>query len=214
MTKERGKFVVFEGNDGVGKSTMAGRLAEYLKERGMNVVLTKEPGGIPETVPIRKLIFDERVAEDGVAQILLFAADRRAHLLLQVLPVIKKGGLVVSDRYYGSTRVYQGERGVNKEDVLWAENLAIALDGERVEPDITILLDIDPGVGMARKQSQGGQNYFDEDRIERQERRRQAYLELARELGWEVIDASLPEGEVFEKILIVLRKKGILPEKQ
>lgn len=214
MTAERGKFVVFEGNDGSGKSTIAGRLAEYLKDRGIDAVLTKEPGGIPETVPVRKLILDERVAEDGVAQLLLFAADRRAHLLLQIVPSLQNGRLVISDRYYGSTMIYQEERGVAEQDIQWAENLAITFGGERVEPDVAILLDVDSGVGMARKQNQGGQNYFDKDKVERQTRRRLAYLELAHTKGWKVIDTTGKSiDRVFEEVLAILEEQVILPKR-
>lgn len=214
MSKERGKFIVFEGNDGAGKSTMATRLGEYLRDQGLGVVATKEPGGIPETASLRKLILDGRVAEDEVAQLLLFAADRRAHLLLQILPAVKEGELVVSDRYYGSTRVYQKERGVAGEDILWAENLAITFDGERVEPDLTILLDVDTEIGMGRKQNQGGRNYFDEDEIGMQTRRRLAYLELAHTMGWRVIDTTGKDvNRVFKEALVILEAQGILPKK-
>lgn len=214
MTAEQGKFVVFEGNDGAGKSTIAGRLAEHLEAQGIGVVLTKEPGGIPETVPVRKLILDERIAEDGVAQLLLFAADRRAHLLLQIVPSLQSGRLVVSDRYYGSTRIYQEERGVGTQDILWAENLAITFDRERVEPGVTILLDVDSEAGMARKQNQGGQNYFDKDKVERQTRRRLAYLELAHMKGWKVINTTgKGVDRVFEEALAILEEQGILPKR-
>lgn len=214
MTAERGKFVVFEGNDGAGKSTIARRLAEYLKNKGIDMVLTKEPGGIPETVPVRKLILDGRIAEDGVAQLLLFAADRRVHLLLQIVPSLQSGRLVVSDRYYGSTRVYQEERGVGKRDIEWAENLAITFDRERVEPNVVILLDVAPEAGMARKKEQGVRNYFDKDEVERQKKRRLAYLELAHTKGWEVIDTTGKTADrVFEEVLVILEEQGILPKK-
>lgn len=214
MNKERGKFIVFEGNDGAGKTTIAEYVANHFRALGIDVILTKEPGGIAETVPVRKLILDKRIAEDGVAQLLLFAADRRVHLLLQVLPAIEKGELVVCDRYYGSTRVYQEERGVGTQDVLWAENLAIAFGGERVEPDVVILLDVDPDVGMARKQEQGDRNYFDEDKIEIQIRRRLAYLELAHTKEWKVIDTTGKSTDrVFEEALAILEEQGILPKR-
>lgn len=214
MNKERGKFIVFEGNDGAGKTTIAEYVANRFGALGIDVILTKEPGGIAETVPVRKLILDERIAEDGVAQLLLFAADRRAHLLLQVLPAIKRGEFVVCDRYYGSTRVYQEERGVGTQDILWAENLAITFGGERVEPDVVILLDVDPDVGMARKQEQGGRNYFDEDEAGRQEKRRLAYLGLAHKERWRVIDTTGKNTDrVFGEALAILEEQGILPKR-
>lgn len=212
MTK-RGKFIVFEGNDGAGKSTQAQRLADYLirQDIDINMVLTKEPGGIRETTPIRALIFDPRLAEDGLAQLLLFAADRRVHLILCVVPALLGGKTVISDRYYGSTRVYQKERGVSLGDIVKLEDLAIILDGgNRLEPDITILLDVDPTVGRERKRNER-RNYFDKDSIEQQQKRRELYLEQAQNLGWEIIDGGKTEEEVFEGILDVLKKRDILP---
>lgn len=210
MKEYDGKFIVFEGGDGGGKSTQAARLVNYLREQGVEVVLTKEPGGIPETIPIRALILDPRISEDGIAQLLLFAADRRAHLLLEVVPALRDGKLVISDRYYGSTRVYQEERGVNVKTILQLENLAIDIDGWEVEPDVTILLDIAPEIGVGRKENSGVMNYFDSDDLMRHQARRKAYLNLAENLDWKVIDANKTENEVFKDILQVLIEKGIL----
>ncbi len=208
----KGKFVVFEGIDGAGKTTQARRLADWLQGQGIEVILTKEPGGIPENLPIRALLFDLRLSEDGMAQLLLFSADRRNHLLLQILPALKAGQTVICDRYIGSTRVYQQERGVDPAAISLAEDMVITFEGQRIEPDVTILLDVNPEDGMARK-SQEKENYFDEDSLEIQKIRRNAYLALTQNLfGWEVVDGGKSEEEVFEDILQILRRRGIFPK--
>lgn len=214
MNKEQsGKFIAFEGGDGSGKTTMVARLGKYLSTLGYNIVETREPGGMAETLPIRQLLFDQRLKNDGVAQLFLFAADRRAHLLLRVIPEISKGKLVISDRFYLATRVYQGEKGVDPKDVLLVENLAITFDGKRLEPNLGIILDVTPEVGVTRSNKRGETNHFDEDPLEVHGRRREAYLRLGKELGWEVIDtSSLSEDEVFEKLVGVLKKKGIIKD--
>lgn len=170
--------------------------------------MTKEPGGIPETLPLRNLILDKRLSEDGLAQLLLFAADRRVHLLQEVIPALAGGKTVVCDRYYGSTRVYQSERGVNIKDILSLEEMAITVRGGRVEPDVTILLDVLPKIGIRRKNNEGSTNYFDEDGLKLQKRRRQAYLELAKELGWKVVGGGESKNRVFKQVLFVLGGKG------
>lgn len=214
MSVERkGKFVVFEGNDGSGKTTMVGKLGEYLSSLGLNVVTTREPGGIEETFPLRQLLFDSRMKCDGMAQLLLFSADRRVHLLFQVIPALEEGKLVISDRFYGSMIVYQEEAGIPKEVIREINDYAITFQRERIDPDVTILLDVSAERGMLRRLGGGDINHFDEAKIEKQSARRQAFLDLAREFDWCVIDTTdLSPHEVFGVVVNALRRKGIIPE--
>ncbi|MDO8599861.1 MAG: dTMP kinase, partial [bacterium] len=105
--KERGKFIVFEGNDGSGKTTHSKRLVDLLQKSGVRVIWTREPGGIKELSPLRSLALDERVAVDGLSQLYIFTTDRRLHLLLVVEPNLQAGTDVYCDRFDGSTIVYQ-----------------------------------------------------------------------------------------------------------
>lgn len=210
---ERGKFIVFEGIDGSGKSHHAPRLVQYLRSKGLDAVSTKEPGGIEETKPIRALILDPRLKDDGYAQIILFVADRRAHLLLHAVPALLSGKIVVSDRFSGSTIVYQHyDRGVPLDVATQLDRLARVdiLGIDEVRPDLVILLDVEPRIGLARKlRGDEETNYFDHE-VAKHELRRNAYLKLAQENNWEVIDTNAGKDEVFGKILIILREKGIL----
>lgn len=207
---KRGKFIVIEGNDGAGKTTQCRLLFQYLQKSGIDIVLTKEPGGIPETLSLRNLILHQRLSGDGMAQLLLFAADRRLHLLLQVTPQLDAGKTVISDRYYGSTRVYQRERKVPSKYILALEQMALMFDGKRVEADVTILLDVDSDISVRRKRRQKKTNYFDEDQNARQRARARDYRRLAKKLGWIVVDGTGTREEVFNKILTQLKKRRIL----
>ncbi|MBI3290248.1 dTMP kinase [Candidatus Microgenomates bacterium] len=211
-----GKFVVFEGNDGAGKSTQADLIVAHAASLGMDVVGTKEPGGIPETFPFRGLIFDSRLSEDGEGQLLLFAAERKVHIEWQVLPALEEGKLVVCDRFSGSTFAYQHERGVFLRTITMLDRIArtVKKNGQVVElsPDLTILVDVPSEVGIERMAKRRGERtYFDADDVTRHERRRIIFLELAHRFGWVVIDGTRNKDEVFIDILTTLENRGILP---
>jgi len=146
-----GLFVVFEGGDGAGKSTQARLLAETLRSRGHEVVLTREPGGTPAAEAIRDVVLDPRHAGlDDRAEALLFAASRGEHVASLIRPALARGAVVVSDRYMDSSIAYQGvARGLGAEVVaeinLWATRGLL--------PDLTVVLDVDAGTGLARLES-------------------------------------------------------------
>lgn len=217
---ERGKFIVFEGNDGAGKTTLIPAVAGYLREHGFDVLETKEPGGMEETKPIRTLIFDEMMQEDGIGQLLLFVADRRVHLVFQVIPALRAGIVVVSDRFSDSTVVYQSERGVALKTIFDLDKMSRSgIEGplSEIKPDLVILLDVDPRVGMMRKETgdKKDKNYFDGDKIGRQAIRRAMYLRLAHQNGSEIIDTTdLTQEQVFERVVAILRNERILPKEK
>jgi len=142
-----GLFVSFEGIDGSGKSTQARRLAEALRARGREVVLTREPGGSPGAEEIRRLVLEgDPDRWSAETEILLFTAARRDHLERTIRPALDAGQVVICDRFADSTRVYQG---VSRGDL---RGMVDRLHAEMIgrDPDLTILIDMDPGKGLSR----------------------------------------------------------------
>ena len=174
-----GLFLSFEGIDGSGKSTQARMLAEFLENSGRPVVLTREPGGSPGAEEIRSLVLqgdpDRWSAE---TEILLFTAARRDHIERTILPALAAGKIVICDRFADSTRMYQGlSRGNLRECVDQLHSLMIPRD-----PDKTILIDMDPSVGLSRAKSRNGvEERFEDFGIALQEKMRQGFLDLADE---------------------------------
>ena len=142
-----GLFVAFEGGDGAGKSTQAALLVSSLRDRGRDVVQTREPGGTEVGAAIRQLLLEPDSAIDAKAEALLFAADRAQHVAQVIRPALERGAVVVSDRFLASSIAYQGfarELGPKKIE----EISAWATDG--LFPDLTILLKVSPEIGLAR----------------------------------------------------------------
>ena len=156
----RGKFITFEGGEGSGKSTQARLLAEALRAKGLDVVVTREPGGTPLGESIRELILANRPALD--AEFLLFAAARAEHVVRKILPALQAGQWVVCDRYIDSTRVYQGKlAGVDARliDVVELHTSRAAW------PALTIVLDVPPATGRARASERGDLNRYDAEHL-------------------------------------------------
>lgn len=172
-------FLSFEGIDGSGKSTQARLLAEHLRTQGREVVLTREPGGSPGAEEIRALVLqgdpDRWSAE---TEILLFTAARRDHLERTILPALAAGKVVICDRFADSTRMYQGlSRGDLRGIVDQLHSLMIGR-----EPDLTLLIDMDPTTGLARAKGRGGhEERFEDFGAGLQEQMRAGFLALADE---------------------------------
>ena len=174
-----GRFISFEGIDGSGKSTQLRTLAGRLRAAGTEVVETREPGGSPGAEAIRRLLVEGETGRwSPETELLLFTAARRDHLERTIRPALAAGATVLTDRFADSTRVYQGvARGDLRATVDALHALAIA-----TEPDLTVILDLDPGLALARGLARGGP----EDRFERfgadfQARLRAGFLALAAE---------------------------------
>lgn len=173
------RFISFEGIDGSGKSTQLRRLAESLRAGGRSVVTTREPGGAPGAETIRRLLVEGEPGRwSPETETLLFTAARRDHLERTILPALDRGDTVLTDRFADSTRVYQG---VARADLRGAVDALHALMISR-EPDLTLILDLDPETALARGLARGGP----EDRFERlglgfQTRLRAGFLALAAE---------------------------------
>ncbi len=172
-----GRFITFEGIDGSGKSTQARLLAAFLKAQGVDVVLTREPGGAPGAEEIRRLLVEgapERWSPE--TEILLFTAARRDHLEKTIEPALARGATVISDRFADSTRVYQGAaRGELRDLVDTLHDAVIAR-----EPDFTFVIDMDPAEalrrGLARR---SGEDRFEEMGEGFQKRLRDGFIALA-----------------------------------
>lgn len=155
-----GRFITLEGGEGVGKSTLARGLCAALRARGFEVLATREPGGAPGADAIRALLVQGEPGRwDALEETLLFAAARLNHLRETIRPALTRGAWVICDRYTDSTRAYQGAAGGL--DAAKLDALNAILRAER--PDLTLVLDLDVGEGLAR--SRGGS--AGEDRFER-----------------------------------------------
>jgi dTMP kinase len=189
----RGRFITFEGGEGVGKSTQIARLAAWLRGRGREVVLTREPGGTPRAEQLRRMLL-ERGDEPmpGSCELLLMFAARATHLENNVRPALARGAWVLCDRFTDATYAYQGGgRGVPEVRI---DELARFVHGG-FEPDLTVLLDAPVEVGLARAHERNGHDGPDRFETERQEffeRVRTAYLARARRYParMRVVDAS------------------------
>ena len=202
MTRDgRGIFVTFEGIDGSGKSTQARLLAESLRAAGHDVVLTREPGGSPGAEEIRRLVLEgDPDRWSAETEILLFTAARRDHLERTIEPALAAGKVVICDRFADSTRMYQGlSRGDLRALVDQLHRLMIGR-----EPDLTVLVDMDPEVGLARaKGRKGTEERFEDFGPELQRRMRAGFLSLAQEYAprFRVIDGARPVDAVAEDVL-------------
>ena len=203
-----GRFITFEGIDGSGKSTQARLLAAALRAEGRDVVATREPGGSPGAEEIRELLLrggpDRWSAE---TEILLFTAARRDHLERVIAPALEAGRIVICDRFADSTRVYQG---VTRGDLRALVDALHALTIRR-EPDLTILIDIDPRTGLRRALGRGdGEDRFEGFGLAMQQRLREGFLALAAACAarFRVIDGNRPidaiAGDVRKAVAEIL----------
>lgn len=195
-----GLFITLEGGDGSGKSTQMDALAEWLQQQGRTVVQTREPGGTDLGIEVREIVLHSRGEVTPRAEALLYAADRAHHVASLVRPALKRGDVVIQDRYLDSSVAYQGAgRVLDPVEVrdlsLWAT--------EGLLPHLTVLLDLDPAVGRERLEASRTRY----DRLEAapddfHERVRQAYLALAaaEPERFLVLDATRPVDELQQSI--------------
>ncbi|WP_128516473.1 dTMP kinase [Tabrizicola thermarum] len=198
-----GLFVSLEGIDGSGKSTQGRRLAETLRARGHAVTLTREPGGSPGAEEIRRLVLEGDVDRwSAETEILLFTAARRDHLEKTIRPALDRGEIVITDRFADSTRIFQGiTRGDLADTVDRLHSLMIG-----VEPDVTLLFDIDPAVGLSRANARAGTELrFEDMGLAFQQKARAGFLALAsRHPRFRVIDADGTADIVAARVLAAL----------
>ena len=199
----RGRFLTLEGGEGAGKTAQARRLAERLRDMGLRVTLTREPGGSPHAEDLREIILSGRAARFGAgAEALLFSAARIDHIDTTIEPALARGEWVISDRFADSTRAYQGAAG--RLDLSFIRRLEQVAVGER-RPELTLILDLPPEQGLARANARRGAEPA--DRFEREgllfhAALRKAFLEIAGEepARCVVIDGGGTEAQVADAI--------------
>lgn len=209
----RGRFITLEGPEGAGKTVLARRLAEALQARGQTVLLTREPGGTPLGERVRALLLERSAGDlaiDARADALLFNAAR-AQLVAEVIrPAVAAGTTVLCARFADSTLAYQGYgAGLPIDELRALARIATA----GLEPDLTVLLDVDPEVGLRRK-APGARNRFEASfDLEFHRRVRAGFLELAREepARWRVIDSTRHVDRVFEDVLAAALEPAEVP---
>jgi dTMP kinase len=200
-------FITLEGIEGSGKTTQIGRLVEFLEDRGSECVTTRQPGGTRIGENIRSILLDPaNSALEPMTELLLYMADRSQHIYELIRPCLKAGKTVVCDRYFDATVVYQGfARGLNIELIQQLHQILF----DDLKPDITLLLDLAPQIGLQRawQQLNTGQRSEHESRFEAEtvafhEKVRAGYLELARlEPGrFRIVDAAQSQDQVFTAI--------------
>lgn len=210
-------FITFEGIEGSGKSLQIARAAEYLQNRGHSCLLTREPGGTEFGAALRKVLLGMNGYRiEPWSELLLYLADRHQHLKEVIEPALERGLVVLSDRYQDATRAYQGAaRGIPSDQI---ENLNRLLG--IIEPDKTVLLDLDPEEGLARalarnraSGSSAAEGRFEAEALDFHRKVRRAYLELA--ARWpgriSVVPASGSPDEVTGRIVRLL-DEWIAPE--
>lgn len=205
--RDKGYFISFEGIDGSGKSTQIQRLADFLRSLSFDIVVTREPGGSVGGEEIRKLLLQGDVDRwSAETEILLFTAARRDHLERIILPAMKNGQIVICDRFTDSTRMYQGMRGPK------LKNLVDMLDKEVIghDPDLTILIDIDPEIGLRRAKSRETvEERFEDFGLELQKKMRKGFLNLSKQFSnrISVIDGHQSEDNVSKEICSLVKAK-------
>ncbi|TDH36286.1 dTMP kinase [Pseudohoeflea suaedae] len=206
MSQSKGRFITFEGGEGAGKSTQISRLADLLRRRGHDVLVTREPGGSQGAEAVRHVLLSGQAEEFGVRmEAVLFAAARSDHVEQVIRPALAEGTIVLCDRFIDSSRVYQGVTG-NLEPALMRNLERVAVNG--VMPDLTIILDVPAESGLARARKRGssdsaGPDRFEKEEISTHEMRRQAFRDLAQSepKRCKLIDGTLSQDAVALSVL-------------
>jgi len=205
----RGFFLTIEGGEGAGKTSILQGIADWFKSDGWEVVVTREPGGIPIAEKIREVILDRRHTDmDARTEALLYAAARRQHLVQKVEPALAAGAAVLCDRFVDSSLAYQGHaRGLGMEEV-WSINRFAIGD---LMPDLTLYLDVRPEVGLTRIRSAGGReiNRLDLEDLSFHQKVREGYLLLAQRHPERIvtINAEQPPQQVLAQALEETEKR-------
>jgi len=216
VTRARGKFITFEGLDGVGKSTQMENLAAWLRERGLDVITTREPGGTGLGQKLRTVLLSSRTSGlSPMAELALMFADRAQHIDEQILPALQRGRWVLCDRFTDSSEAYQGGGRELGSEVVLQLHKALCHD---LKPDLTILMltDLEHSVNRARRRNQekARNSEHDENRFEKESRAfhkrvLESYLAIAERERQRVVkvDAKDKIPAVQKKIIAVTRER-------
>lgn len=199
----KGYFIVLEGPDGSGKSSVSDIVCEKLKEKGYEVVHTREPGGIEIAEEIRNIILDPKnTSMDAKTEALLYAASRRQHLVEKVVPAKSQGKIVICERFVYSSLAYQGYgRGLGFDEILKINDFAIGSD----YPDMTIYLDVNEEVGLKRIESRTFKDRLDKESLSFHHLVNEGYREVLRRFkDTKVVDASKSIDCVVDDVLALI----------
>lgn len=208
-----GLFITMEGTDGAGKTTQIKLLEEYLTGKGFKVVCTREPGGTPISEKIREIIIDKNNIEmTDMTEALLYAAARAQHVNDVILPTLKEGGIVISDRFVDSSIVYQGfARSIGERLIKNINKYAVG----DLEPDITFFLKLKPEDGLKRKREQAELDRLEAEKFSFHQRVYDGYVRLSKRCKnrIQVVDALKSVEEIHNEIVKgidnLLEKNGI-----
>ncbi|MGZ4959895.1 MAG: dTMP kinase [Methylomonas sp.] len=205
MTK--GFMIVCDGGNGAGKTTVMKAITEHLKNRHLEFIVTREPGGTAIGEKIREVLLSTETPEMcDITELMLFGAARAQHLREKILPALNAGKVVVSDRFVAATISFQHyARGLSIELIDQVNDLVL----EGFKPDMNIILDLDPVVGLQRVHARGeGLDRFDGEKLEFLVKARNGYLEQARNNPeiFEIVDASQPLEKVVSEVLKIVDK--------
>ncbi len=203
----KGCMIVVDGGNGAGKGTCLREIEAYLRAQGLDVVMTREPGGTAIGEKIRDILLDANsTGMCDVTELMLFAAARAQHVREKIAPAIDAGKIVVSDRFDSATISFQHHaRGLDLQLIKCLNDIAVA----GLKPDFTIILDLDPAIGLHRVASRGSElDRMEKENIQFLQRARQGYLEQARAEPdrFAIIDASQPSGKVRDDVLSLVER--------
>ncbi len=202
------KFIVFEGLDGSGKTTLIQKLADHLDKSGLPLIKTREPGGTPLGDELRNIILrTDGEAPTARTELLLYEAVRAQHVDLKIKPALAEKKWVLCDRFTASSIAFQaGGRKISLQDVAWLNNFATA----QLEPDLNVLLDLTVAESHSRREKRGEiADRMEQEKTDFHERIRQGFIDQTQKSPnkWLVLDASKNPDEIFENLLADLRSK-------
>ena len=207
MTAKKGIFITMEGPDGAGKSTQIDLLKKYLEDKGYNILLTRNPGGNDISEAIRGIILNKDFTEMGYMTELLLYASARAQLVKEnIKPALEAGTAVIADRFVDSSAVYQGiGRGLGIDTVYKVNEFAL----QGIMPDMTILMDLDAEVGLARKKNQAELDRMERESVDFHKKVVAGYRDLADRYPERIlkVDAALQVQEIHDIIVTNIEKK-------
>ena len=208
-----GRFITFEGGEGVGKSTQMALLAEALRADGHELTLTREPGGTPGAEAVRHVVLGGAAQRMGVEmEAALFAAARRDNVEQLIVPALRSGRVVLCDRYMDSSRVYQGA--VGGADVVLMDAFEVAAT-EGARPDLTFIFDLPAERALARmreRQGSGADDRYEREGLDAHRKRREAFLAIAEDdpARCRVVDADRSPAEIADDVIATVR--SVLPD--
>jgi len=202
---KKGFMVVFDGSNGAGKTTVIQSIEKYLISKGVDVLLTREPGGTPIGEKIRDVILDLKTPEMSfMTELMLFGAGRAQHIQEKIIPALSAGKVVISDRFDAATFSFQHyARGIDIDTITKINDLA--LNG--FSPDMNIILDLDPAEGLKRVQSRGeGLDRLEDEKADFLIRARNGYLKQAEQSPekFEVVDAAQSKEKVLSDVINII----------